>query len=50
MPYVREHAQEMSEEVMKKHIHLYVNDFSIKLGDIGNKAVETLFSKKKIDK
>src|ERR1700741_4631132 len=45
MAYVREHAQEMSEEVMKKHIALYVNEFSIDLGQIGRKAVSTLFNK-----
>lgn len=45
MPYVREHAQEMSEEVMKKHIELYVNDFSIDLGKKGKEAVEILFNK-----
>src|SRR3712207_8850843 len=28
MPYVRRHAQEMDDEVMKKHIALYVNEFS----------------------
>ncbi len=45
MPYVREHAQEMSEEVMKKHIALYVNDFSVDLGEVGSKAVNLLFDK-----
>lgn len=45
MPYVRKHAQEMSEEVMKKHISLYVNEFSIDLGDLGRKAVNLLFDK-----
>jgi 1,4-dihydroxy-6-naphthoate synthase len=45
MPYVREHAQAMSEEVMKKHIALYVNDFSIDLGETGIRAVELLFQK-----
>lgn len=44
MPYVRAHAQEMSEEVMKKHIALYVNAFSIDLGAEGKKAIELLFS------
>ena len=29
LPYVRAHAQEMSEEVMYKHIDLYVNSFSV---------------------
>lgn len=47
MPYVREHAQAMSEEVMKKHIALYVNDFSIDLGTIGSNAVELMFRKAK---
>jgi 1,4-dihydroxy-6-naphthoate synthase len=45
MPYVREHAQEMKEDVMKKHIDLYVNSFSVDLGEQGKKAVELMFSK-----
>lgn len=45
MPYVREHAQEMDEEVMKKHIALYVNDFSVDLGSIGKNAIQLLFDK-----
>jgi 1,4-dihydroxy-6-naphthoate synthase len=45
MPYVREHAQEMNEEVMKKHIDLYVNQYSLDLGETGTKAVELLFNK-----
>lgn len=45
MPYVRAHAQEMSEEVMKKHIQLYVNDFSVDLGEVGVNAVKLLFDK-----
>lgn len=47
MPYVREHAQAMSEEVMKKHINLYVNSFSIDLGQAGTQAVELMFNKAK---
>jgi 1,4-dihydroxy-6-naphthoate synthase len=47
MPYVREHAQEMDEEVMKKHIALYVNDFSVDLGEQGEKAVHLMFNKAK---
>jgi 1,4-dihydroxy-6-naphthoate synthase len=38
--YVKEHSQEMEEEVMKKHIELYVNNYSIDLGDEGRKAVQ----------
>jgi 5,8-dihydroxy-2-naphthoate synthase len=43
LPFVREHAQEMSEEVMYKHIDLYVNEYSIHLGADGRRAVEVLF-------
>lgn len=45
MPYVREHAQAMSETVMKQHIQLYVNDFSIDLGQTGINAVQLMFAK-----
>jgi 1,4-dihydroxy-6-naphthoate synthase len=45
LPYVREHAQEMSDDVMYRHIDLYVNDFSIDLGAEGRRAVEVLFAK-----
>lgn len=41
-PYVIEHAQEMSEEVMRQHINLYVNNFSLDLGAEGLQAVEKL--------
>jgi 1,4-dihydroxy-6-naphthoate synthase len=40
MPFVKQHAQEMSEDVMKKHIELYVNQYSIDLGEEGRKAIE----------
>jgi 1,4-dihydroxy-6-naphthoate synthase len=45
LPYVREHAQEMSEQVMYQHIDLYVNQYSVDLGDDGREAVETLFAR-----
>jgi 1,4-dihydroxy-6-naphthoate synthase len=41
--YIRQYAQEMSPEVMKKHIDLYVNEFSIDLGAEGREAVRTLY-------
>jgi 1,4-dihydroxy-6-naphthoate synthase len=44
MPYVRAHAQEMNEDVMKKHIALYVNRFSVDLAAEGKQAVDLLFS------
>ena len=42
--YVKKHAQEMSEEVRKKHIQLYVNNFSIDIGEIGKKAILKFFA------
>jgi 1,4-dihydroxy-6-naphthoate synthase len=41
--FIRSISQEMSTEVIKKHIDLYVNKFSIDLGELGRKAVETFF-------
>ncbi|RQO32671.1 1,4-dihydroxy-6-naphthoate synthase [Taibaiella sp. KBW10] len=43
--FVQEHAQEMSEEVMRKHINLYVNEYSASLGTEGKKAIDILFQK-----
>ncbi len=45
LPFVRQHAQEMSDEVMYKHIDLYVNQYSVDLGVEGRRAVELLFSR-----
>jgi 1,4-dihydroxy-6-naphthoate synthase len=45
LPFVREHAQEMSEDVMYRHIDLYVNEYSIDLGEDGRRAVQLLFEK-----
>jgi 1,4-dihydroxy-6-naphthoate synthase len=42
-PYVREHAQEMSDTVMQQHIDLYVNAYSLDLGPTGRAAVRTLY-------
>ena len=41
--YVKQHSQEMSEDVMRQHIGLYVNNFSIDLGNDGKQAIETLY-------
>ena len=40
--YIRDHSQEMSEEVMRKHINLYVNEYSLNLGDVGKNAVRKM--------
>lgn len=39
--YVKQHSQEMSEEVMRQHINLYVNNYSLQLGEDGKAAVRT---------
>jgi len=41
--FTKENAQEMEESVMRKHIELYVNEYSTSLGAEGKKAVDTLF-------
>ncbi|HUN28638.1 MAG TPA: 1,4-dihydroxy-6-naphthoate synthase [Alphaproteobacteria bacterium] len=45
MPFVREHAFEMSDDVMRKHIELYVNDYSADIGVDGIAAVNELFAR-----
>lgn len=45
--FVTDHAQEMEEEVMRKHINLYVNEYSDSLGQEGRQAVDTLFARAK---
>lgn len=42
--YVRQHSQEMDESVMRQHIDLYVNNYSLGLGEDGKKAVQKLLS------
>lgn len=39
--YVKQHSQEMSESVMRQHIDLYVNNYSLQLGADGKAAVNT---------
>jgi 1,4-dihydroxy-6-naphthoate synthase len=40
--FVKSHSQEMSEQVMRQHIDLYVNDFSIDMGETGRNAIARL--------
>ncbi|HMO62917.1 MAG TPA: 1,4-dihydroxy-6-naphthoate synthase [Ferruginibacter sp.] len=40
--FIKNHAQEMSEEVMRQHINLYVNNYTLSLGEPGRKAVNRL--------
>ncbi len=43
IPYVRQYAQEMDTSVMMKHIALYVNDYSLDLGEKGRQAIKKLY-------
>jgi 1,4-dihydroxy-6-naphthoate synthase len=43
--YVRAHAQEMDDTVAKQHIDLYVNPFSVDVGDQGERAIRELFDR-----
>jgi 1,4-dihydroxy-6-naphthoate synthase len=40
--YTKEHAQAMDENVMRQHIELYVNTYSVDLGEDGRKAIDQL--------
>jgi len=43
--YIKQYAQEMEEEVMYKHIDLYVNDFTLDLGVDGREAISVLYKR-----
>lgn len=40
--FVLDHAQEMDKKIVDEHINLYVNDFSISLGETGKRAIQAL--------
>lgn len=42
--FVREHAQELSPDVCRRHIELYVNEFTVDLGDEGARAIDALLA------
>lgn len=44
MKYVTRHAQEMKPHVISQHIDLYVNQYSLHLGEEGARAIETLLA------
>ncbi len=43
-PYVVEHAQAMEEDVMRKHIQLYVNEHTVQLGEEGKAAIQKFYA------
>ncbi len=45
MPFIRQHAQELSEDVIRSHIGLYVNDYSRGLPFDGQRALEELIKR-----
>jgi 1,4-dihydroxy-6-naphthoate synthase len=45
LPYIRSYSQELEEEVVKSHINLYVNDFSMDIGIDGLAAVEEFLAR-----
>ena len=47
--YVKYNAQEIEDKIIKSHIDLYVNEFSVSLGDEGRNAVKKIFQNTKID-
>lgn len=40
--YIKAHAQELEDSVIDSHVALFVNDFSLSLGDEGRRAVRAL--------
>jgi len=45
MSYIKAHSQELSEDVISRHIDLYVNDYTLDLGDTGQRAVTELLAR-----
>jgi 1,4-dihydroxy-6-naphthoate synthase len=45
--FVKQHAQEQSEEIINKHIELFVNDYTIALGEEGRNAVDFFLNETK---
>lgn len=43
--FIKCHAQELDDEVTKMHIDLYVNHFTVDLGEVGKNAIRILFEK-----
>lgn len=48
LQFIKKYAQEIEEDVMQKHIDLYVNNYSVSLGEKGKQAIKTLLQKAEI--
>lgn len=42
LPQMRRHAQEFDDAVLMQHVELYVNQWTVELGDVGGKALQVL--------
>jgi 1,4-dihydroxy-6-naphthoate synthase len=42
LPTMRKYAQEFDDAVLMQHVDLYVNDWTVDLGDIGKYALQQL--------
>ena len=42
--FIRRHARETEDQIAREHINLYVNDFSLSLGEEGRQAIQKLFT------
>lgn len=47
LPTMRKYAQEFADDVLMKHVELYVNDWTVDLGDVGSRALQTLSERAK---
>jgi 1,4-dihydroxy-6-naphthoate synthase len=47
MPFIRKYARELSDTVINSHINLYVNDYSLDMGDEGRAALAELLRRAK---
>lgn len=45
MNYIKEHSQELSEDVINQHLNLYVSDFTLDVGEEGERAISELISR-----
>ncbi len=45
LPFVRQYAQEMDDKVMMQHIKLYVNGYTVDLGEKGKQAIRHMYQK-----
>ncbi|MEG2848706.1 MAG: MqnA/MqnD/SBP family protein, partial [Bacteroidales bacterium] len=43
--FIMNNAQEITEQVQQKHINLFVNNFTLDIGEQGEKAVNFLYEK-----